>query len=101
MRLPASLTQEAGGITHSAQVVNLGLGGACVEFPAPNTYSVGDVVMVEITAGQLWDPLLVPARIAWMTLLGPSAARAGLAFQHHGEHALPALVELLTTYRYE
>lgn len=101
VRLPATVAQESGGPTCTAQLVNLGLGGACVELPAPHTYSVGDVVTVEIAAANLWDPVQVPARIAWLKPVGPSASRAGLAFQHNGEHALPALVELLTAYRYQ
>jgi Tfp pilus assembly protein PilZ len=79
--------------------VDLGLGGACVEVRSP--LRIGLSVTVEVTAPNLWDPLIVPAKVAWIRSSAPGASLVGLAFDHAGKAALPALVELLAAYRYE
>jgi hypothetical protein len=79
--------------------LNLGLGGACVSIGA--AIDVGAVVTLEVNAPNLWDPLVVPAAVAWLRWEGRSTAHAGLAFNHALLSGLPALVELLVAYRYE
>ena len=102
VNLPATLVIPPDG-QKPARLVDLGLGGACVEVRAP--LRVGFAVTVEVTAPNLWDPLIVPAKVAWVrpaTVAGATAVTlAGLAFDHAGKAALPALVELLAAYRYE
>jgi hypothetical protein len=98
VNLPATLrtptTERA-----PARLVNLGLGGACVE--AGITLDIGHSVTLEVSAPNLWDPLVVPAQITWVKKRGKEAVVAGLAFRSPEEASLPALVELLSAYRYE
>jgi hypothetical protein len=82
-----------------ARLVNLGLGGACVE--ASVTLAIGHSVTLEVVAPNLWDPLVVPAQITWVKKRSKEAVLAGLAFRQPEQTALPALVELLSAYRYE
>jgi hypothetical protein len=98
VNLPALVATEPDG-PKPARLIDLGLGGACVE--VRTALQVGHSVTVEVTAPNLWDPLIVPARVAWLRSSGPGASLAGLAFDHAGKAALPALVELLAAYRYE
>ncbi len=82
--------------------MNLGLGGACVE--VGDALVVGAAVTLEVTAPNLWDPLVVPARVAWTAPAAATGATlAGFAFDHGSrtKAALPSLVELLAAYRYE
>jgi PilZ domain len=97
INLPATLGTLADGPC-PARLVDLGLGGACVEVRAP--LKVGFAVTLEVTAPNLWDPLIVPAKVAWVRP-GSGATRVGVVFDHAGRAALPALVELLASYRYE
>jgi hypothetical protein len=100
VNLPAIVATQAEG-PKPARLVDLGLGGACVELRPRTPVSVGAPVTVEVTAPNLWDPLIVPAKIAWVRPGVSGAVLAGLAFDHAGKSALPALVELLAAYRYE
>lgn len=96
--LPATLGIPPAGPA-VARLHNLGLGGACVEVEAP--LAVGATVTLEVTAPNLWDPLVVPATVAWTRAVRPRVTLAGLVFRHAERTALPALVELLAAYRYE
>jgi hypothetical protein len=98
IQLPATVSTPADG-PKPARLVNLGLGGACVSVSAG--LDVGSVVTLEVNAPNLWDPLVVPATVAWIRWEGRSAAHAGLAFNHALLSGLPALVELLVAYRYD
>lgn len=82
-----------------ARLMNLGLGGACIEVPSP--IAVGAAVTLEVAAPNLWDPLVVPATVAWVRPTDGGPTVAGLAFHHAQKSALPALVELLVAYRFE
>jgi hypothetical protein len=58
----------------------------------------GDYVVVSFLAPSLWDPLVIPARIAWVrpaTSLEPVSA--GLAFEPRDPLTVFALFELLST----
>jgi Tfp pilus assembly protein PilZ len=96
--LPASLTAGPSAPA-AARLVNLGLGGATIE--TAGTLSIGAPVTLEVAAPNLWDPLVVPAIVAWTAEQGAGGTRAGLAFRHPSRTALPALVELLAAQRYE
>lgn len=96
VNLPVTLATRAA--RSPARLLNLGLGGACIE--ASHPLAVGDAVTLEVTTPNLWDPLVVPSVVAW-TAAADTGTRAGLAFDHAGKSALPALVELLSAYRFE
>ena len=95
--LPVTISTE-GGSTRPAKLVNLGLGGACVAVSEKT--EPGRVVTLEVNAPNLWDPLVVVAKIAWVRTNGRSML-AGLAFDHSARVALPSLVELLGAHGYE
>lgn len=96
--LPATLSWGSTAPT-AARLVNLGLGGASVETSAG--LEAGAPVTLEVAAPNLWDPLIVPAVVAWARDVGSGTTRAGLVFRHAERTALPALVELLAAQRYE
>jgi Tfp pilus assembly protein PilZ len=98
VNLPATVADGADG-SKPARLVNIGLGGACVEVPQP--LNVGSAVTLQVSAPNLWDPLVVSATVAWIKTTSAGPALAGFAFDHTKKTALPALVELLGAYRYE
>ena len=83
-----------------ATLVDLGLGGACVETSAG--LSVGQQVCVQLVAPNLWDPLRLEGEVAWQR---PGEAgdrvRVGLRFKHDSSAPLLALVELIASNAYE
>jgi PilZ domain len=102
INLPATVASQAHG-PRPARLINLGLGGACIEVSAVPPIAPGNVVTVEVSAPNLWDPLVVPGAVAWVRHVAPGSVLVGIAFDHarKGKAALPALVELLVAYRYE
>jgi Tfp pilus assembly protein PilZ len=95
--LAVTISTEAG--SRPAKLVNLGLGGACVVLSEKT--EPGRVVTLEVHAPNLWDPLVVVARVAWVSASGSRSVLAGLSFDHSDRAALPSLVELLGAYGYE
>ncbi len=96
LRLRAVVTHAREGWQREAQVVNLGLGGACVKLEGPLVS--GDRVSISFLAPSLWDPLALPARVAWAA--GPShrdPSLAGLSFEPPDAAAVYALFELVAT----
>ena len=96
LALPVTIAAE--GNARPARLVNLGLGGACVA--VSERTEPGRVVTLEVHAPNLWDPLVVVAKVAWVKAGGRST-HAGLAFDHSDGVALSSLVELLGAYGYE
>ena len=94
--LPVTISSAEGA--RPARLVNLGLGGACVALSQRT--ETGRVVTLEVHAPNLWDPLVVAAKVAWVKAGGRSL-RAGLAFDHSDRVALSSLVEFLGAYGYE
>jgi hypothetical protein len=78
----------------TARVVDLGLGGACLEVARPLPEGAG--VRVSLEAPHLWEPLRVTGQIAW-SQPGETraAARVGVRFESAAGPTLRALVELL------
>jgi Tfp pilus assembly protein PilZ len=77
-----------------AKVVDLGLGGACLELARPIPEGAG--VRVSLEAPHLWEPLLVTGQIAWSQPgEARSSARVGVRFEAAAGTTLRALVELL------
>ena len=95
--LPVTIASDDGG-PRRAKLVNLGLGGACVDISEKT--EPGRVVTLEVNAPNLWDPLVVVAKVAWARSKGRSVL-AGLAFDHTARGTLPSLVELLGAHGYE
>lgn len=102
MRLSASLRSARSGEEGEGVVVDLSLAGACVElaFAVPP----GDPVTLALVTPTRWDPLEVPARVAWARpptydVRGEIAqpGRAGLAFQHVTSESTHELMQVLAS----
>lgn len=99
-RLRALVTHLSEGWQRNADIVNIGLGGACLLID--ETLAVDDAISLSFTAPTLWDPLVLRARVAWIEpprALQPM--RAGVAFEHKNAAAALALFELVNTTSYE
>jgi len=95
VRLAAVLSHRERGWQRDVVVFDLGLGGACVEAPSTQhgaSLGVGDSVQVSFVTAERWDPLQIPARVAWMT-----ASRLGIAFEYASPESTWGVFELLTS----
>ena len=88
VRLAAVLAHRERGWQRDVIVFDLGLGGACVE--ATDALGVGDRVQVTFVTAERWDPLQIPARVAWTT-----SSRAGIAFEYASPESTWGIFELL------
>jgi len=94
VRLRAVVSHPRAGWKLEADVLNLGLGGACVTLLEP--LLAGERVRVSFLAPTLWDPLEMPARVAWTRSSSAEAGtRVGLAFEPPDPGAVYALFELV------
>lgn len=94
----AAVLHMAAGWEREAQVVNVGMGGACLL--VSEQLAVGDRVTLSFLAPTLWDPLAIPARVVWTLAPDPPIVRAGLAFEPTEAAAIFALFELVATLAY-
>lgn len=76
-----------------AELIDLGLGGACVV--VGDALPLGTTVRLQVNAPQLWEPLLVPARVAWTRMGKDGRARLGLRFEADSPSTLVVLAELI------
>ena len=99
MPLPASLS-EGDGAELEGQLLNVGLGGACVDVQRP--VELGAEVTLRVSTPVLWEPLVVRGRVMWV---GEGAAdgrvRLGLRFDHERSRVIRSLLELLATDEFE
>jgi hypothetical protein len=98
--LGATLRERQSAEEHGVRIRDLGLGGAGVELSesqlASGLFDPEATVTLEVTTPNLWDPLSLRGRVAWLRrgAFGRSA-RAGIRFEHHDAGALYALYQLL------
>lgn len=97
VNLPATLTVGPAG-AHDARLVNIGLGGACVE--TRGALTAGSTAMLEVTTPNLWEPLLLRGTIAWVRGTNDGHVLLGMRFEHE-RSALTGLVEFLGASRYD
>jgi len=82
--------------SREVRVVNLGLGGACVEVPEP--IAQGTEVELVLDTPHLWDPLTLAGVVAWArSSLDQDGSRAflGVRFEHTAGSTVRTLTELL------
>jgi len=96
--LPAAVQSEVLGWDLPAELIDLGIGGACVVIG--ESLTLGTTVRLRIDAPQLWEPLLVPTRVAWTIPsgtvdTGDRRTRIGLRFEVESPGALLVLAELI------
>src|SRR5450432_3158170 len=78
------------------RVLDLGLGGACVE--ASDSIPAGTPVELVIETPHLWDPLTLVGAVAWERTLADSeggGAHLGVRFDHTSGGSVRTLTELL------
>lgn len=95
--LSAIVSRGDGSWKRPARVIDLGLGGACMEMleAVPN----GTTVSLSVEAPHLWDPLLLEGEVVWLHAL-EGAARVGVRFDHSSGRTLRTLTELLEAEAY-
>ncbi|HEX4048367.1 MAG TPA: PilZ domain-containing protein [Elusimicrobiota bacterium] len=107
VRLRALLTHVQAGWQRYVPIDNLGLGGAGTRIAVGDgavtglPLAAGDAVTLSFTAPSLWDPLVLRARVAWVSR--DAQGRVGLAFEHRPDahEAVFALYELIVTLGFE
>ena len=119
--LDAILRAQTGSFSHAATIRDLGLGGASIELADPGS-AVAEIqaigradarpslvgverealVILEVMAPSLWDPLALAGKVAWIRRgLQGRPWRAGIRFDHREPSALNALFQLLGTHMYD
>jgi len=101
IRLEAVVSDESQHWSSAALVVDLALGGACVELDRARELRLDTAVVLVVHAPSLWDPLSLRARVAWIRRVGDAKARLGLRFEHVEQGGLYALFQLLGAQSYE
>jgi hypothetical protein len=96
--LRASVTTDSGAVGLPAIVMDLGLGGTCLQMARP--LSEGQRLCIQLLAPNLWDPLLLDGRVAWQRPAAGGAMRVGVRFDHTSGATLMALVELIASHAY-
>lgn len=86
--------------SYGVRLRDLGLGGACVDLvdAAPSAaLDVEGPIALEVTAPSLWDPLIVPGKVAWLRRMKPERRlRLGLRFELRDASALHGILKLLS-----
>jgi PilZ domain len=94
--LSGQITTE-GGAVHPVRLLNLSLGGACVEVStAPE---VASRLRLELEAPNLWDPLHLIARVVWVEA-HQNHFRVGLAFQFERPQVAGWVLDILSDSAY-
>jgi hypothetical protein len=95
--LSAIISRGDGTWKRPARLLDLGLGGTCLEMleAVPN----GTAISLSVEAPHLWDPLFLQGEVVWLRS-GDGVARVGVRFYHRSGRTLRALTELLETEAY-
>ena len=95
--LTAIVSRGDGSWKRPARLLDLGLGGACMEMleAVPN----GTAISLAVEAPHLWDPLFLEGEVVWLHSL-EGAARLGVRFYHRSGRTLRTLTELLEAEAY-
>jgi hypothetical protein len=88
-----------GDASYAVRLRDLGLGGACVELvdaAPPPALDVEGPIALEVTAPSLWDPLIVPGKVAWLRRVKPERRlRVGVRFELREVGALRGILKLI------
>jgi hypothetical protein len=94
IELPVVIRARTKAWEEAAQMLDLGLGGACLELAEHLEPSAG--VTLEVRTPTLWDPLVLHGEVAWARRDEPTGkTRVGVRFQHRDPSSLYALFEFL------
>jgi PilZ domain len=97
VNMPAMVENRDGTWPRTARIMDLGLGGACMELL--EVVPPGAPVRLLIEAPHLWDPLALDAQIAWLRVV-EGGALVGVRFEHQSGTTLRTLTELLEAEAY-
>ncbi|HRH00782.1 MAG TPA: PilZ domain-containing protein [Polyangiaceae bacterium] len=95
VRYPAQLT-TARGVVRECVLVDLSLAGARLE--AVDILPVGERVSLSFSSPTRWDPIVVPAIVAWSR--PGSFAHIGLTFEFSSSSTVYALFETVAALEY-
>jgi hypothetical protein len=95
VHLRAMLTRPDTAWQKDATVRDLSLGGARLVMSEPMT--AGDRLVISFLAPSLWDPLAIPARVAWVMPGSDERPTLGVAFEPKEPSGVFALFELVLT----
>lgn len=86
--------------SYAVRLRDIGLGGACVELSEAAPAGAVDVegpIALEVTAPMLWDPLIVPGKIAWLRRMKPERRlRLGVRFELRDVGVLRGILKLVS-----
>lgn len=100
VRLEVELQLGRAAARRSASMTDVSLAGAGLELD--ETLVPGERLTIAIATPTLWDPLVVPAVVAWARAgEGRSRARAGIAFEHASADSVFATWEMLSALIYD
>lgn len=95
VRYAAQVT-TARGTTRETMLVDLSLAGAGIE--STEILAVGEHVTLSFASPSRWDPVVVPAVVAWSR--PGTFARIGLSFEYTSSATVYALFETMATLEY-
>lgn len=96
----AQVSHPAAGWERSLRVVDLALGGACLELM--DDVAVGDALKVSFVTADRWDPLVLSAKVAWIDVGKDGAVkRGGVAFEHDNPESAVALLLLIGSHAFD
>ena len=96
IRTPIAIRVTGSSDSLSANLVDMGLSGACLELD--EALVAGMDADVEIKSPLLWDPLRLRARIVWAKWNSETEVfRAGLKFHHDNPAAVMSLFDLIAS----
>lgn len=96
--LSAIVSRGDGSWKRPARLIDLGLGGACMEML--ESVPRGTAISLSVEAPHLWDPLFLEGEVVWLQPLDAASARLGVRFFHRTGRTLRALTELLEAEAY-
>jgi hypothetical protein len=91
--LPVRVIPSGREEAHAARLLDLGLGGACLEIV--ERYERGERLTVQLELPGLWDPLVLEAEVAWCEPRAQGVTRAGIHFTSANGRQLRLIAEAL------
>jgi hypothetical protein len=96
----AQVSHTTAGWERSLRVIDLALGGACLELM--DDVAVGEVLRVSFITPDRWDPLVIPARVAWIEVGADGVVKkGGVEFEQTSSESAVALLLLIGSHDFE
>ncbi len=96
----AQVSHTTAGWDRSLRVLDLALGGACLELM--DDVVVGEVLRVSFITPDRWDPLVIISRVAWIEVGADGVVKkGGVAFEHDHAESAVALMLLIASHDFD